>query len=64
MQDPIEGRTRYLVHFSDGGSRHARARRAELDVGAEMRGRRARSIALSALRNHHTSVRSGTSGPS
>jgi hypothetical protein len=36
MQDPIEGRTRYLVHYSDGGS-GMRARDAALGIGSEVR---------------------------
>jgi hypothetical protein len=35
MQDPIEGRLRYLVHYSDGGW-GMRAYNAVLDVGAEV----------------------------
>ena len=35
MHDPIEGRTRYLVHYSDGGS-GMRVHDVALDVGAEL----------------------------
>jgi hypothetical protein len=35
MQDPVEGRTRYLVHFSDGGS-GMRHRAEPLNPGDEL----------------------------
>jgi hypothetical protein len=35
MQDPVEGRLRYLVHYSDGGS-GMRIYDTALDAGAEV----------------------------
>ena len=41
MQDSVEGRTRYLVHYSDGGS-GMRVHDSVLDVGSEVTDRGAR----------------------